>query len=1304
MANDYSINAQITADASGYEKGINKAVKASKSLSSTLATVGLALNGVTAIFNTVGKAISVVSKTATQCTEAFKVQINAEKALDTAIRNSPLMNGESSKNLKQFASSMQAVTNYGDEQLLPLITQLTAAGRSEEQTMKIIRTATNIAASGAMSLDTAVTQLNATLNGNVGKLGQQNKELKNLTAQELENGKAVDILAQKYKGMAQTVADPTTQLKNLIGDLKEEVGSKLMPTVQLFASEAIKSVQKLISVIEQLNLNKISAVFKVIVDNVKAMATSGLEKLMGLFSNMKDVFSSLAESDGFKKAVKIVNTIIDAYVYLYSQLALVFEELGNRVKDFAENVWKVISKLFEETGGGLDDTTSNLKKWAESIYNILNTSFKSIQDAIYVVVSLIKGDWSVAWEYMKLTCARVADSILDILSDIVNAFPKMIENIVGFLNKLIEQANKVREWLGYDQWDLLSAPGKADFSKDLGVEEFIKNTEKKIEELTGKPADKNIKDIDKFTAKAGEKLKTFSDKFSAQVKKAEGEIAGMGKHFTEAITPTTEGGGAAGEKTIGEYLDELVTKLKALPSTLKNLNIKDLITRDFETIKNGVVNFIPNMKKQFKDGLEKIRKMTPREIKEAFKKGIDKAKEILTKFMPYLKKFGAGVVSVFQSISKTLESVLNGVKGLLNKAFELNLDDSIIQLLKYEDKILTFFIETVPKLPSFVASAIQSISMMFQTLNANVDKGTIAEVISGMITNLANELPSLISNLWGLISKVANGIVEGLNAGMPAIKEFGKTLPETIKGIITDVTSNFGNFEELLNGITDVFETFVTSLADNEIFADLGNLFSKILTTIVNSIDKLLPSIEKALDEIIPALGKFITDSIPSIINLLIDVAILIVKEVPKIVLELVKAIPVIVKALLEALPKFFDEGLPELIAGFIQIIPDIIKAGVDITVEIIKHLPEIIGSFIKGLILGFAQVNWWEVIKSIFQAFIDGFKDLFGIHSPSTFFQEMGGYMVEGLLNGLKNVGEFMLNIFTKAWEGIKNVFSKIGEWASGVWDSIKNGFSNVGDWFSETFSKAKENIQNAFSKIGTWFADRWEDIKTGFANAGDWFKEKFGKARDNTKDAFSNMKTWASGVWSDIKSGFGNVGSWFSTTFTNAVAKIKSAFSGIGDWFGNLWSNIKTGFSNIWEGVKNTATNIGEKLGEGTKNVAEKVGDFFSDVWEGTKNVATTVGEKVGNFFKKLKFWADGTNNAPAGLAVVGEAGPELVRFRGGEQVLNAKNTQKVLSGAGTSNNFNVTFNNLQDTTAFALMQQLKQYNRQMAINGII
>ena len=54
----------------------------------------------------------------------------------------------------------------------------------------------------------------------------------------------------------------------------------------------------------------------------------------------------------------------------------------------------------------------------------------------------------------------------------------------------------------------------------------------------------------------------------------------------------------------------------------------------------------------------------------------------------------------------------------------------------------------------------------------------------------------------------------------------------------------------------------------------------------------------------------------------------------------------------------------------------------------------------------------------------------------------------------------------------------------------------------------------------------------------------------------------------------------------------------------------------------------------------------------------------------------------------------------------VMNNRATNKALASGinGSTNNFNVTFNNTQDTTAFAMMSQLKQYNRQMAINGII
>ena len=129
------------------------------------------------------------------------------------------------------------------------------------------------------------------------------------------------------------------------------------------------------------------------------------------------------------------------------------------------------------------------------------------------------------------------------------------------------------------------------------------------------------------------------------------------------------------------------------------------------------------------------------------------------------------------------------------------------------------------------------------------------------------------------------------------------------------------------------------------------------------------------------------------------------------------------------------------------------------------------------------------------------------------------------------------------------------------------------------------------------------------------------------------------------------------------------------------------------MWEGVKD----LGTAVYEGAKNVAQKGASAIA------KGVST-VGEKVSKAFKPWT-WATGVQSAPRGLALVGEQGPELVRFNGGEQVLNTANTQKALNNAAAGKNItnNITFNNLQDTTAFQMIQQLKQYNRQLAINGV-
>ena len=46
-------------------------------------------------------------------------------------------------------------------------------------------------------------------------------------------------------------------------------------------------------------------------------------------------------------------------------------------------------------------------------------------------------------------------------------------------------------------------------------------------------------------------------------------------------------------------------------------------------------------------------------------------------------------------------------------------------------------------------------------------------------------------------------------------------------------------------------------------------------------------------------------------------------------------------------------------------------------------------------------------------QPFVNGFKDAFGIHSPSKVMEEMGTYLMEGLLGGLNGLVEDVKGVF---------------------------------------------------------------------------------------------------------------------------------------------------------------------------------------------------------------------------------------------------------------------------------------------------
>lgn len=205
-------------------KTIDAGAKKGKGFANNLKAIS---TGAVAAAGTVAGVTVAVKKTVdalNDCAAAYRVQQNAEEALQTAAKNNPYLNDESVYNLRNFASELQSLSEIGDEVSLQVMSQLAATGRNEEQIMSIMSAAADMAAVTGNSIQNVALQLNKTYSGLAGELGEANGAIRALTKEELENGRAIELVAKQYKGVAAATADVEVQLSNAWGDFKENIG------------------------------------------------------------------------------------------------------------------------------------------------------------------------------------------------------------------------------------------------------------------------------------------------------------------------------------------------------------------------------------------------------------------------------------------------------------------------------------------------------------------------------------------------------------------------------------------------------------------------------------------------------------------------------------------------------------------------------------------------------------------------------------------------------------------------------------------------------------------------------------------------------------------------------------------------------------------------------------------------------------------------------------------------------------------------------------------------------------------------
>lgn len=491
-----------------------------------------------------------------------------------------------------------------------------------------------------------------------------------------------------------------------------------------------------------------------------------------------------------------------------------------------------------------------------------------------------------------------------------------------------------------------------------------------------------------------------------------------------------------------------------------------------------------------------------------------------------------GILDIFNTILKTINDITSDTKDWAETLDFTPLLTSIQGLLQ--------------SLAPFTENIGSGLEWFYNNVLLPLASWTIENIIPAFLA-LLSVVIKLLNSVITTFKPLAKWLWD--NFLQPIAEWTGGIIVSVINGIadaLTKVSDWITEHQTLVQDFVIILASIGTSLA-------IAGIINSVVTafTAMGGIMGILVAVELSLQTVTTVLAGAFTALlspvilIPVLIGAVIAIGILLIKHWDE-----VKAIACgIWESIQETLYSFFDAW----VAGWNSIKKTISKffEWISSKISYIKEIGKnIINGLLEGITAFFDNPKQW-IKDHIFTPFVNAFKNLFGIHSPSTVMAELGGYIVDGLCNEISDS-------ITK----VKEIFEKI-------LNTIKSVFEFIGDWFGEKFQNARDNISQIFDSIGEWFSNRWNDIKNALYNVGDWFSEKFQLAWDGIKNAFSGVKGFFEDVWNGITGVFSHVTDWFKDKFSNAWEAVKNVFSKGGEIFTGITDGIFDTFKTIVNGL---------------------------------------------------------------------------------------------------------------------------------------
>ena len=294
--------------------------------------------------------------------QAFGQQEMAVQKLAAAIRSQGGSVSEVLPIMSAFASEMQRITTYGDEQVLAMQAMATSMGVSSAQMQGVIKSAIGLASALNMDVMTAIKVASAAVQGKTTMLQEYIPSLAKCKTEEEKLAKVQELSASGFaqaKAEAETTAGKLKQAANAWGDLAEVAGGTFAP-VAVEVANALKFVCEWISKNQEFTQLLIGSLSSLAV-GFAFSRIGGLANVAALFKTVSTAITGTkAASDALNVSLKanplgIAATAVSAFAMAVSYMR------GKERERYNQNI-----EQSKEYRNSIDAEIDALKRWGIS--------------------------------------------------------------------------------------------------------------------------------------------------------------------------------------------------------------------------------------------------------------------------------------------------------------------------------------------------------------------------------------------------------------------------------------------------------------------------------------------------------------------------------------------------------------------------------------------------------------------------------------------------------------------------------------------------------------------------------------------------------------------------------------------------------------------------------------------------------------------------------------------------------------------------------------------------------------------------